>query len=283
LTEPNAGQRIVEQGAETAVRAVWSAQYVRIEIHQATPRVATIRIDRPKLNPLDSQVQSELRRAAEQVTASADVRAVVLYGGQVAFAAGADIKEMAGLSYEDMVERSGALQDSFTAVARIPKPVIAAVVGFALGGGCELALCADLRVAAENARFGQPEIKLGLIPGAGGTQRLARLVGTARAKDLVFSGRTVDAREALDIGLADRVVAVDEVYPQALAWAAELAAGPALALRAAKEAIDRGIETDLATGLEIERVQFTALFATEDRAAGMRSFLEHGPGKAVFG
>jgi enoyl-CoA hydratase/carnithine racemase len=267
LTEPN--------------EVLWRAEYVRIEITE-TPRVATIRVDRPKLNPLNSQVQDELKLAAEQVTADPDLRAVVLYGGPIAFAAGADIKEMAALSYTDMVRRSGALQDSFTAIARIPKPVIAAVTGFALGGGCELALCADLRVAATDAKFGQPEIKLGLIPGAGGTQRLSRLVGPARAKDLVFTGRMVGAEEALRIGLADRVVAPEEVYPTALAWAAELAAGPAFALRAAKEAIDRGLETDLVTGLEIERAQFAALFATPDRSTGMQSFIEHGPGKAVF-
>jgi enoyl-CoA hydratase/carnithine racemase len=264
-------------------RTVWSAEFVRIEVGDAAPRVATIRIDRPKLNPLDSRVQAELRQAAEQVTARDELRAVVLYGGPVAFAAGADIKEMADLSYTDMVQRSGTLQDSFTAIARIPKPVIAAVTGFALGGGCELTLCADFRVAAQDARFGQPEIKLGLIPGAGGTQRLARLVGPAKAKDLVFTGRVVPADEALRIGLADRVVPADEVYPTALAWAAQLAAGPAFALRAAKEAIDRGLETDLATGLEIERAQFAALFATPDREIGMRSFMEHGPGKAAFG
>ena len=282
MTEPNEGATSGDEGAAPGTQVLWRAEYVRIEIAPDTPRVATIRIDRPKLNPLDSQVQAELRQAAQQVTANPDLRAVVLYGGPVAFAAGADIKEMAALSYTDMVQRSGTLQDSFTAIARIPKPVIAAVTGFALGGGCELALCADLRVAAADARFGQPEIKLGLIPGAGGTQRLSRLVGPARAKDLVFTGRMVGAEEALRIGLADRVVAPEEVYPAALAWAAELAAGPAFALRAAKDAIDRGLETDLATGLEIERAQFAALFATPDRSTGMQSFIEHGPGKAVF-
>ncbi|HZU56051.1 MAG TPA: enoyl-CoA hydratase-related protein [Actinocrinis sp.] len=275
MTEPN-------EGAATEVQVVWRAEFVRIEVAAAAPRVATIRVDRPKLNPLDSHVQAELKRAAEQVTADPELRAVVLYGGPIAFAAGADIKEMAALSYTDMVLRSGALQDSFTAIARIPKPVIAAVTGFALGGGCELALCADLRVAATDARFGQPEIKLGLIPGAGGTQRLSRLVGPARAKDLIFTGRMVDAEEALRIGLVNRVVAPEDVYSTALSWAAELAAGPAFALRAAKEAIDRGLETDLVTGLEIERAQFAALFATPDRSTGMQSFIDHGPGKAVF-
>lgn len=278
MTEPVRGEAV----QNNTVRTVWGAEYVRVEVDDETPKVATIRIDRPKLNPLNSQVQAELMAAAEQVTARPELRAVVLYGGPVAFAAGADIKEMADLSYTDMVQRSGPLQASFTAIARIPKPVIAAVNGFALGGGCELTLCADLRVAAADARFGQPEIKLGLIPGAGGTQRLSRLIGPARAKDLVFTGRLVPADEALRIGLVDRVVTPEEVYPAALAWAAELAEGPAFALRAAKEAIDRGLETDLATGLEIERAQFAALFATPDRTAGMRSFIEQGPGKAVF-
>ncbi|MGH6655068.1 MAG: enoyl-CoA hydratase/isomerase family protein [Actinocrinis sp.] len=262
---------------------LWSAEFVRVETAAGYPRVGVVRIDRPKLNPLDSRVQAELKLAAEQVTGRDELRAAVFYGGPVAFAAGADIKEMVDLTYSDMVSRSATLQDAFSAVARIPKPVIAAVTGFALGGGCELALCADLRVAAEDARFGQPEIKLGLIPCAGGTQRLSRLVGPARAKDLIFTGRMVRADEALRIGLADRVVPAAEVFANALAWAAELAAGPRFALRAAKEAIDRGLEVDLSTGLEIERVQFAALFATDDRAAGMRSFVEEGPGKAVFG
>jgi enoyl-CoA hydratase/carnithine racemase len=181
-----------------------------------------------------------------------------------------------------MILRARALQDSFTAVARIPKPVVAAVTGYALGGGCELALCADFRIAADNAKFGQPEILLGLIPGAGGTQRLSRLVGPSKAKDLIFTGRQVKADEALTIGLADRVVPAAEVYEQAHAWAARLAKGPAIALRAAKEAIDTGLETDIETGLAVERNWFAGLFATEDRERGMRSFVEEGPGKAKF-
>ena len=261
---------------------VWSGRHARIELDAQRPRVATLRIDRPKLNPLNKLLQRELGEAAVLATERDDIRAVVIYGGEVAFAAGADIKEMAELSYTDMVKHSAVLQSMFSAVARIPKPVIAAITGFALGGGCELALCADLRVAADNAKLGQPEIKLGLIPGAGGTQRLARLIGPARAKELVFTGRTVGAEEALRIGLVDRVVPAAETYQTALALAAELAAGPAFALRAAKAAIDRGLETDLDTGLEIERQQFAGLFATEDRAIGMRSFIEEGPGKAVF-
>jgi enoyl-CoA hydratase/carnithine racemase len=268
---------------EGPAKAVWAADFVRIEVSEARPKVATIRLDRPKMNPLDSRMQRELRQAAAEIVARPELRAVVLYGGERVFAAGADIKEMAQLSYLDMVDRSAALQAAFTSIARIPKPVIAAITGFALGGGCELTLCADFRIAAEDARLGQPEIKLGLIPGAGGTQRLSRLIGPARAKDLVYSGRFVDAAEALRIGLVDRVVPAGEVYGAALTWAAELADGPAYALRAAKEAIDRGLETDLDTGLEIERMQFAALFATPDRAVGMASFLEHGAGHADFG
>jgi enoyl-CoA hydratase/carnithine racemase len=156
------------------------------------------------------------------------------------------------------------------------------VTGYALGGGCELAMCCDLRIAGDNAKLGQPEILLGIIPGAGGTQRLPRLVGPARAKELIFTGRFVGAEEALHIGLVNRVVAPDDVYSEAMALARTLATGPAYALRAAKEAIDRGLEADLDTGLEIERVQVSALFATEDRAVGMASFIEHGPGKAEF-
>ena len=186
------------------------------------------------------------------------------------------------MSYADMTRRSGALQSSFSAIAEIPKPVVAAVTGYALGGGCELALCADVRIAAEDAKLGQPEILPGIIPGAGGTQRLARLVGPAKAKDIIFTGRFVGAEEALQIGLVDQVVPGPQVYDTAVSWAAKFSNGPAFALQAAKRAIDKGLETDLATGLEIERQQFAALFATEDQKAGMKSFVENGPGKATF-
>jgi enoyl-CoA hydratase/carnithine racemase len=244
--------------------------------------VGTILLDRPPMNALDVATQDRLRELAEEATRRDDVRAVVLYGGEKVFAAGADIKEMQAMDHAAMVVRSKALQDSFSAVARIPKPVVAAVTGYALGGGCELALCADFRIAGDNAKLGQPEILLGLIPGAGGTQRLARLIGPSRAKDLIFTGRHVRAEEALAIGLVDRVVPAAEVYEQAHAWAAGLAKGPALALRAAKESIDAGLETDIDTGLTIERNWFAGLFATEDRERGMRSFVEDGPGKAKF-
>ncbi|MFT3872418.1 MAG: enoyl-CoA hydratase-related protein [Nocardioides sp.] len=254
-------------------------EFVRLEVADG---VGTIRLDRPKMNALSAAVQEEIRAAATEATERDDVKAVVVYGGERVFAAGADIKEMAEMSYTDMVRRSGALQSSFTAVAKIPKPVVAAVIGYALGGGCELALCADVRFAAEDAVLGQPEVLLGIIPGAGATQRLTRLVGPSKAKDLIFTGRFVKADEALAIGLVDRVLPADQVYAEALAWAGQFVGAASYALRAAKESIDRGVETDLETGLEIERQQFAALFATEDRAVGMQSFIENGPGKATF-
>jgi len=255
------------------------AEFVRLEVADG---VGTIRLDRPKMNALNVQAQEEIRAIAGEATDRDDVKAVIVWGGERVFAAGVDVKEMADMSYVDMVKRSTALTTAFTAVARIPKPVVAAVNGYALGGGCELSLCADHRIAADNAVFGQPEVQLGIMPGAGGTQRLSRLVGPSRAKDIIFTGRFVKAEEALAIGLADRVVAADQVYAEAVAWASQFTSAASYAVRAAKEAIDRGIEVDLETGLEIERQQFAALFATEDRSIGMSSFVEKGPGKASF-
>ena len=257
-------------------------EFVRLEVEDG---VGTIRIDRPKMNALNVQVQEEIRAAAAEAAERDDVRAVVVYGGERVFAAGADIKEMADMSYTDMVERSGGLQSAFTAVARIPKPVVAAVTGYALGGGCELALCADIRIAADDATLGQPEILLGIIPGAGGTQRLTRLVGPVEGQGHhlhrpLREGRRGAARSGSSTGSspADR-----GLRRGASRWAAAVHRRPRpYALRAAKESIDRGIEVDLDTGLEIERVQFAALFATEDRSIGMRSFVENGPGKAEF-
>jgi len=244
--------------------------------------IGTIWLNRPPMNALSIEVQEQLRAAAHEAAHRRDVRAVVLYGGPKIFAAGADVKEMAGMGYADMADRAEALSSSFSAVADIPKPVVAAVTGYALGGGCELALTADFRVCGDNARFGQPEILLGVIPGAGGTQRLTRLVGPSRAKDMVFSGRFVDADEALRIGLVDRVVAPDDVYTAAVEMVSRYAEGPAFALRAAKAAIDGGLDTDLDSGLRLESHLFAALFATEDKAIGMQSFVENGPGKAKF-
>jgi enoyl-CoA hydratase/carnithine racemase len=254
-------------------------EFVRVERDQA---IATIRLDRPPMNALNAAAQDELAAAARSVHEDPAIRAVVLYGGGKVFAAGVDIKEMAEASYARMAGDGRRLQDAFTAVAGIGKPVVAAITGYALGGGLELALAADFRVAGEGARLGQPEILLGIIPGAGGTQRLPRLIGPARAKDMIFTGRFVPAAEALQLGLVDRVVPDDQVYQAARDLVSRYAAGPAVALRAAKQAVDSGLETDLATGLEIERLHFAALFATEDQRAGMRSFIENGPGKATF-
>ena len=255
------------------------AEYVTLQVDDG---VGTIRLDRPKMNALDAQLQRELIEVSVEADRRDDVGAVVVHGGERVFAAGADIKEMAAMSYQEMVRHAHLLQDFTKAIAAIGKPTVSAITGFALGGGLELALATDLRFAAEDAKVGQPEILLGVIPGAGGTQRLARLVGPARAKDLIYTGRFVDAQEALTIGLVDQVHPADRVLDEAVGWARKVATGPALALRAAKSAIDRGLEVDLVTGLDIERLEFTGLFATDDRANGMQSFMENGPGKAQF-
>ena len=254
-------------------------EFVQVEIDAA---VAVIRLSRPPMNALNAQVQTGIAEAAAQLATDRQVRAVILYGGEKVFAAGADIKEMADAGYADMAVNTQRLQSAFTAVAQLPQPVIAAITGYALGGGLELALCADFRILGESAKVGQPEIQLGVIPGGGGTQRLPRLIGPSRAKDLIFTGRFVGAEEALAIGLADRVVPDADVLAAAREMASRFVSGPALALRAAKQAIDQGLDVDLASGLQLERLQFAALFATEDQKAGMHSFVENGPGKASF-
>jgi enoyl-CoA hydratase/carnithine racemase len=254
-------------------------EFVTLQVEDG---VGTIRLDRPKMNAINEQLHWEVRAAAQEAAKRADVRAVVLWGGERVFAAGADIKAMSELTGASMVAWGRELTASFTEVARIPKPVIAAITGYALGGGYELALCADFRVIGAGARIGQPEILLGVIPGAGGTQRLARLVGPARAKDLVFSGRHVGAEEALDLGLVDAVVPDEEVQSTAVAMARKFAAGPPLALAAAKRAVDEGLDLPLSQGLALESRLFAELFDTEDQKTGMRSFLENGPGRATF-
>ncbi|HWG94437.1 MAG TPA: enoyl-CoA hydratase-related protein [Mycobacteriales bacterium] len=254
-------------------------ELVRLEVADG---VGTIRLDRPKMNAINGQVTAELRTAAVEAGQREDVRAVVVYGGERIFAAGADISEMSGLTYAHMLQWGTGLQDALRVVAKIPKPVVAAVTGYALGGGFELALACDFRVLGEGARVGVPEILLGVMPGAGGTQRLPRLVGPAKAKELIFTGRHVKADEALQLGIADRVVPDDQVYAAASEMAARFAAGPAVALRAAKQAVDDGLELDLDSALRLETTLFAGLFATEDQRTGMRSFLENGPGKAVF-
>ena len=246
-------------------------EFVRLETNEG---IGTIRLDRPPMNALNTQIQEELREAARAAAADPEVRAVIVSGGEKVFAAGADITEFTSLTFQQMSLRATALSGAFDAVAKIEKPTVAAITGYALGGGCELALACDWRVVAEDAKLGQPEIKLGIIPGAGGTQRLARLIGPAKAKDLVFSGRMVDAEEALRIGLADRVVPAADVHSTAVELLKPYVNGPALALRAAKLAIDGGLGMDLTAGLAWESQLFAALFATDDRIEGTTSFVQ---------
>ena len=245
-------------------------EFVRLETDGA---VATIRLDRPPMNAINGDLLRDLQEAATEATMDEAIRAVVLYGGEKLFAAGADIKMMANLSPAQIKPVIAPMQDVFTMVEEIPKVTIAAINGYCLGGGLELAMCADLRCAHDGAQLGQPEIKLGIIPGAGGTQRLPRLVGPSRAKDIIFSGRFVKADEAERIGLVDRVVGGD-VYDTALETARQYADGPSVALRAAKVAINWGARSDFRTGLVLEREAFSDLFATEDQSEGMRAFVE---------
>jgi len=243
-------------------------QFVHLEINEG---IATIRIHHPPMNALNLRVINELAGAAGQAGEDPAIRAVVLYGGERVFASGADVTELAEPDCVSVAADSLRLQRAFTAVAKIPKPVVAAITGLALGGGLELAVCADFRVAGKSVRVGQPEIKLGIIPGAGGTQRLSRLIGTARAKDLVFTGRLLSAAQAHKVGLVDGVVGDEAVFQEARDMAARYASAPAPALRSAKQAIDNGLETDLDTGLELERLQFAALLATGGHRTRKRS------------
>jgi enoyl-CoA hydratase/carnithine racemase len=242
--------------------------------------VATLRLNRPPMNALSQAMLGGIADAAGALADDEAVKAVVVLGGEKAFAAGADISEFGD---QEAARRIGrAFRAAFDGVAAIPRPVIAAVNGFALGGGLELALSCDLRIAGDRARVGQPEILLGIIPGAGATQRLPRLVGPARAKEMIFTGRQVKADEALAIGLVDRVVPAAELEEQALSWAAELASGAVVAMGLAKAAIDDGLQGSLARGLDVEADAFVEVFGTDDARVGVASFLEHGPGRAKF-
>ncbi|MGW3992684.1 enoyl-CoA hydratase/isomerase family protein [Amycolatopsis sp. NPDC004772] len=254
-------------------------EFVTLEVKDG---VGTIRLDRPPVNALNALVTAEFAELAKEATERDDIRAVILYGGEKTFAGGADIKEMAARSYPEIAKFGATLTGTVAAIANIPKPVVAAITGYALGGGLELALAADWRVAGDNVKVGQPEIQLGVIPGAGGTQRLARLIGPSKTKDLVYTGRFVKAEEALQLGILDQVVAPDDVYAAAHKWAAQFANGPAIALRAAKAAIDGGLDMDLPNALKLESHLFAALWATQDQQNGMKSFIENGPGKATF-
>jgi enoyl-CoA hydratase/carnithine racemase len=250
-----------------------------VHVERGDDGVAVLRLDRPKANALSTAVLSEIAEAARRLTVDPP-GAVIVTGGDRIFAAGADISEFAGP--EEAARIEGHFREAFDAIAGIPRATIAAVAGYALGGGCELALSCDLRMAADTAKFGQPEILLGIIPGAGGTQRLSRLVGPAKAKEMILSGRQVDAAEALAMGLADRVVPAASLQEEARSWAAQFAAGATLAQAAAKRAIDNALDQPLAEGLNLEQELFVQIFDTEDARTGVQSFLEQGPGKATF-
>jgi len=249
-----------------------------VTVERRDDGVAVVRLDRPKVNALSRALVDQLRDAAQGLIDDPP-GAVVVTGGDRVFAAGADISEFTD---GDAREIGGLIRDALGALAAIPRFTIAAICGYALGGGCEVALACDWRIAADNARLGQPEILLGIIPGGGGTQRLPRLIGTAKAKEIILTGRQVDAEEALSIGLVDQVVPTEQVHERALAKAAQLAAGPLQAHALAKQAIDEGIETTLAWGLDKELECFEKVFVTKDARIGVASFLEHGPGKAHF-
>ena len=238
--------------------------------------VAVVTIDRPDaLNALNVETLTELRDALREIAVDAAVRAVVLTGaGDKAFVAGADIKYMSALEPARAKEWGALGHEAARLLETMPKPTIAAVNGFAVGGGCELALACDIRYASENAKFGQPEINLSVIPGWGGTQRLARAVGAGLAKDLILTGRTIDAAEALRIGLVSAVYPAAELLDRVLETAAGLAKKSPVALSAAKDAANRALQGDLGAGLSYEAILFAALFATEDQLEGMRAFTE---------
>jgi len=253
------------------------AEFVHVE--RGDDGVAVVRLDRPKMNALSAALLGELHEAALDLTEDPP-GAVVVWGGERIFAAGAEISEFGGPAEAARV--GGAFRAALDALAAIPRATIAAVTGYALGGGCELSLACDFRVAADNAKFGQPEILLGIIPGGGGTIRLPRLIGPARAKEMILSGRQVPAAEALEIGLVDRVVPSADVFDHARAWAAEFAQGPLVAHGLAKRCVDGGLDGPVTAGLTLEQQMFADVFTTKDAAAGVASFLEHGPGKATF-
>ena len=253
------------------------SEFVRLD--RSDDGVAVLRLDRPPANALSVAVLGEITEAARGLTADPP-GAVVVTGGDKIFAAGADISEFGGP--EEAARISGQFREAFDAVAAIPRMTIAAVAGYALGGGCELALACDMRVASDTANFGQPEVQLGIIPGAGGTQRLTRLVGPARAKDIILSGRRITAGEALNIGLCDRVFPAAVLQAEARAMALSFAQGAVAAHALAKRAIDAAYDGFLADGVSTEQELFVQVFETDDAKTGVQSFLENGPGKAKF-
>ena len=246
-------------------------------ISETRDAVGIITLNRPKaLNALNAQLIDELNLALSGFQEDAAIGCVIITGNDKAFAAGADIGAMRQWTYMD-VFKSDYISRNWETIKRVRKPVIAAVAGYALGGGCELAMMCDFIIAADNARFGQPEIKLGIIPGAGGTQRLPRAVGKAKAMDLVLTARMMDAAEAERVGLVSRVVAADKLHEEALAAAATIAGHSLPAVMMAKEAVNRAFEAPLGEGLLFERRLFHSVFATEDQKEGMAAFVEKRP------
>jgi enoyl-CoA hydratase len=250
-----------------------------VHLERRDDGVAVITLDNPKVNSLSTYLLRRLRSTIGELRDDLP-GAVVITGGDRIFAAGADISEFGGP--DEAYEIGLVFRDTFDAVAELPRCTVAAVAGYALGGGCELALACDFRIAADNAKFGQPEILLGIVPGGGATQRLSRLVGPARAKDLILTGRQVRAEEALAMGLVDEVVPLDQLMGRALEKAAELASGAVAAQALAKRAIDDGLGGSLPAGLELEQQAFVEVFHTRDSRIGVESFLESGPGHATF-
>jgi len=251
-------------------------------LYQKEDAIGIVTINRPKaLNALNSEVNTELFQLFEEIEADADVRVVILTGsGDKSFVAGADIVEMSSLDAMGGARFNIIARRAVDRIYSLSKPVIAAVNGYALGGGCELALGCDLRIAAENARFGQPEITVGIIPGGGGTQRLPRLVGIARAKEMVYTGDMIDAQTALSIGLVNKVVPQDKLMEEARAMAKKLIGRSGRILSIAKAAINAGMNVDLPSGLDFEAQGFSLCFETEDQKEGMKAFMEKR--KAVF-
>lgn len=254
-------------------------EFVRTEIAGG---IGTLRLDRPKVNALTIDMQVQIGAAAQFLDDASDVSAVVLTGGERVFAAGADIKEMADKDVAGMLEVAKRTGPAFDALAGVGKPVVAAINGYALGGGLEVALCADWRIAGTKTQLGFPEVLLGVIPGLGGTQRLPRLVGPSKAKELIFTGRHVGADEAHALGMVDQVVADEHVQQAAYDWAQQFVGSAGVAVRTAKRAVNEGLDGSLDAGLTLERQLFADLFATEDRRIGMTSFMNEGPGKAKF-
>lgn len=241
---------------------------------EVTDGIGILRIDKPKMNPLNTEIQLAIGRAAHWLGDHDDVAAVVVTGGDKVFAAGADIKEMLNYTSAHMSGIAQKIHDAFNALADLPKPVVAAINGYALGGGFELAMCADWRIMADNAKVGQPETTLGIIPGLGGSQRLPRLVGPARAKELLFTGRMVEADEALRIGMVDQIEPADKVQEAAIAWAKQFVGGPRRALAVCKTLVDTGLDVDLDAALKYEASYFTQLFDSEDKNRGMQAFVD---------